>query len=124
MAIKIVGGNYSGNGRDGIRVTGEVDIEIINPNAENNGGQGLNIIQHSSIMQQLGLPEDTNPRELVNLLIAIRSAPENEKESVLKSSSLWGKFGTGALNTTTLISNLITIATNPQTIQAVMALLK
>ncbi|MFU1552475.1 hypothetical protein ACM3N8_01755 [Aeromonas sp. A04] len=124
MSIKIIGGNFSGNGRDGIRVEGAGDIEISHVTAEGNGGQGINIIQHGSIMQRFGLPIDTDPKELANLLIAIRSVPENKKESVIKDSNLWGKFGVGALNTSTLISNLISIATNPQTLQMVTTLLK
>src|SRR5690606_27470435 len=85
MGIKIVGGNFSGNRRDGIRVEGDVDVEIINPNSENNGGQGINIIQSPNIMRQLGLPDDTNPEELVRLLIAVRSAPGNQKEGIIKN---------------------------------------
>lgn len=124
MLIKITGGSFSRNGGDGIRVEGDVDMEISHATVESNGGQGINVIQHASIMQQFGLPTDTDPKELAKLLLDIRSAPERKQESVIKDSSLRSKVGKGALNTSTLISNFINIATNPQAIQMVTALLK
>jgi hypothetical protein len=123
MAIKIIGGNISGNGGDGIRIEGDVDLEASGVNIENNGGRGVNIIKHAGIMQQFGLPVDTDPGELANLLIAIKSAP-SEKSKVITESNLWGKFSTGVLNSTTLVSNLINFTNSPQCMQLIATLLK
>lgn len=125
MVIKIRGGiTATGNGGDGIRIEGDVDLDADNIYTANNGGQGLNIIGHASIMEQFGLPKETDPKVLAQLLLAIRSAPENEKQSVVKNSSLWGKFSIGAINTTTFVSNLIAIANSPQAMAVVARLMQ
>ncbi|GLS88962.1 hypothetical protein GCM10007916_00290 [Psychromonas marina] len=38
------------NGGDGVRVEGDVDLDIGGIRAERNGGQGVNLIKHASIM--------------------------------------------------------------------------
>ncbi|WP_024597876.1 hypothetical protein [Pseudoalteromonas sp. TAE56] len=124
MVIKLNGVTSVGNGGDGIRIEGDVELEGNNIHTANNGGQGINIIKHAGLMKQFGLPTDTDPKELAELLIAVRNAPNEEKQKVIENNSLWGKFSVGALNSTTLISNLINIASNPQTMQVVASLLK
>ncbi|EGQ9235439.1 hypothetical protein [Vibrio alginolyticus] len=124
MTIKLSGVRAVGNGGDGIRIEGDVDLEANDIYTANNGGQGINILKHAGIMQQFGLPKDTDPKELADLLLSIRNAPANEKTDAIKGSSLWGKFAIGALNTTTLISNLINIAGSPQAMQLISTLMK
>lgn len=124
MVIKLIGVTSIGNGGDGIRIEGDVELEADGIYTANNGGQGINILKHAGIMQQFGLPPDTDPKDLAHLLIAIQAAPQEEKEKVIKASGLWGKFISGALNTTTVISNLINIAGNPQVVQLITTLMR
>lgn len=124
MAIVLKNCVASNNGGDGLRVEGDVDLEVDGFTADGNGGQGVNIIKHASIMDQFGLPRDTDPKELAALLVQIQaSQTQQEKEDVVKRSSLWGKFKVGALNSTTLIASLIAISTNPQVTEIIKKLL-
>ncbi|MEL7324282.1 MAG: hypothetical protein AAGK13_02270 [Pseudomonadota bacterium] len=124
MAIVLKNVVASNNGGDGLRVEGDVDLEVDGFTADGNGGQGVNIIKHASIMDQFGLPRDTDPKELAALLVQIQAGQtQQEKEDVVKRSSLWGKFKVGALNSTTLITNLIAISTNQQVTEIIKKLL-
>ncbi|KKD01375.1 hypothetical protein [Photobacterium halotolerans] len=124
MTIKIENIVAIGNGGDGVRVEGDVDLDIGGIRAERNGGQGVNIIKHASIMDRFGLPRDTDPKELAALLVKIQAGQtQQEKEAVVKRSSLWGKFKVGALSSTTLMANLIAISTNPQVTEIIKKLL-
>jgi hypothetical protein len=127
VSIKITGNIVStGNGGDGIRIEGDVDVDIQSDsiNVSGNGGHGINVIKHTGLMQQFGLPKDTDPKELSSLLITLVGAHDRDKSSVIKKSSLFSKFSIGALNTTTLISNLINISNNPQVLQIIATLAK
>jgi hypothetical protein len=127
VSIKITGNIVcTGNGGDGIRIEGDVDVDIQADelNVSGNGGHGINVIKHAGIMQQFGLPKETDPKELCDLLTKLLSAQHQDKPSVIKESSLFSKFSIGALNTTTLISNLINISNNPQVLQIIATLAK
>lgn len=124
MSIKIGTLVSEGNGGDGVRIEGDVDFEVDLLKTSGNGGQGINVIKHAGIMQQFGLPKETNPQELANLLLAIRNSVPEKQSEVVKESSLFSKFAIAALNTTTLISNLINIASSPQGLQLIATLVK
>lgn len=49
------------SGGDGVRIEGDFDIEMDDIYTAGNGGQGISIIQTKSILQSIGLPEDTQP---------------------------------------------------------------
>ena len=124
MSIKIGTLVSTGNGGDGVRIEGDVDFEVGSLETSGNGGQGINIIKHAGVMQQFGLPKETDPKELATLLLALRNSVPDKQSTVVKESSLFGKFAIGALNTTTLISNLINIASSPQGLQLIATLMK
>ena len=124
MSIKIGTLVSRNNGGDGVRIEGDVDFEVDSLETSGNGGQGINVIKHAGIMQQFGLPKETDPKELAALLLALRNSVPEKQTAVVKESSLFSKFAIGALNTTTLISNLINIASSPQGLQLIATLMK
>lgn len=124
MSIKIGTLVSTGNGGDGVRIEGDVDFEVGSLETSGNGGQGINVIKHAGVMQQLGLPKETDPKELAALLLALRNSAPEKQSAVVKGNSLFKKFSNGALNTTTLISNLINIASSPQGLQLIATLMK
>ena len=107
------------NGGDGVRIEGDFDIEIDGLHTAGNGGQGINIIETRSILQSIGLPEDTEPQlviEVLNRLVA--SQPEQNSEIVTRSR-LGQQLRRLGLDLTTVTANLVTIASSP-TVQRVI----
>jgi hypothetical protein len=118
MAIKIKVTNANNNGCDGIHIEGggnmDMDIEVIN--AVGNGGQGINIIKHASILEELGLPKETNPQALAELLQQLQSVPPEDRQQIVKKSRLMAQLAKFALESSTIIANVITIASSPSVI--------
>lgn len=115
----------SNNGRDGVRIEGDVDVEIDGLVTEGNGGEGLSIIQPQSLIEQLGIPKDTDPTLVVELLNKLQEPASNEqKEKIILRSRLGQFFRKQGVNITTITANLLTIASNPSVQQVIQALSK
>lgn len=111
MTIKITNITTKNNGRDGVRIEGDIDVEIDGLTAEGNGGQGLNIIKPQTILDQLGLPTDTDPALLAELLAKLKTANSiEEKEKTIVSSRLGQFLRKHGINITTITANLLSIA--------------
>jgi len=110
------------NGGDGVRIEGNVDIEIDGLHTAGNDGHGLNIIETRSILQSIGLPEDTDPRlvfEVLSMLVA--SQPEQNNEIVTRSR-LGQQLRKLGLDLTTITANLVTIASSPTAQRVIQSL--
>jgi hypothetical protein len=113
MTIKIRGLVSSGNGGDGIRIEGDVHLDAEDVVTEGNGGQGINIIRHAGLLDQLGLPKETDPKALADLLASLRGVPPHAREKVIRESGLLSKLGRGVVDVSTVVNNIVSIAANP-----------
>ena len=123
MTIRIRGLVANNNGGDGIRIEGDVQLDAEDIRAEGNGGQGVNILRHASLLEQLGLPKETDPQALARLLQELQSTPLEKREETVRSSGILQRMGRGVIDLTTVISNILSIATNPAVQEVVKRLL-
>jgi hypothetical protein len=103
----------SENGQDGVRVEGNVQLSIGDLHTERNGGQGLNIRAPAPLLEKLGLPKDIDPLELAQLLQSLQSLPMESRTRAVEQSGLLAKAGRVVVDSSTLIANVIAIASNP-----------
>ena len=113
MTIRMKGVVASNNGGDGIRIEGDEHIDAEDIHTFGNGGQGINIIRHAGLLEQLGLPKETDPVALANLLAALQNIPVPEREAAVVQSGILQKIGKVAVDGSTFISNILSIAGNP-----------
>jgi hypothetical protein len=114
MTITLIGCKSFGNGGDGLRIEGDVQANVIGFEAFNNGGQGINIIKHAGLLEQLGLPKETDPKELAELLTLLTNSPQAERARIVQSSGLFKTLVGLGMEGVTLLANLSTIAASPQ----------
>jgi hypothetical protein len=122
MTIRIRGLVCNNNGGDGIRIEGDVPLDAKDIRAEGNGGQGLNIIRHAGLLEQLGLPKETDPHALAELLKLLQSVPSGGREQVVRSSSILQKLGRFSVDASTLVSNIVSLSTNPAVLEIIRRL--
>lgn len=113
MTIRIRGLVSSNNGGDGVRIEGNVHLDAEDIYTFGNGGQGINIIRHAGLLEQLGLPKETDPVALANLLKTLQDVPLAEREVAVRKSGILPKIGTFAVDCSSFISNLLSIAGSP-----------
>lgn len=124
MIIRMKNSSITGNGGHGLYISGEHEIDLEGTTIADNGGDGIHLAQPVSLMQALGLPPDTNPGELAELLQALQMAPQAQRQVVAESSGLIQRWGTRGLNASTLVTNILTIAGSPivqETIRRLLA---
>ena len=122
MTIIIENCESNNNGRDGFRIERD-DVRISNCSARGNGGQGFNIIRSQSVLEQIGLPSDTDPREVAHLLTLLRTKPADQKQDFLENNGIFQHLKSFVMDTTTLAANLITISADPRINAIVQALI-
>lgn len=110
MTIKIIGNIAVGNGRNGISLNSGDDVELIGNIIKDSRYDAVRVYPQSSIMQQLGLPEDTDPRELAQLLDTLRNLPEGSRQAEVGRSGLFQRWATAGMNVISLGANLVTVA--------------
>ncbi|MBX9347168.1 right-handed parallel beta-helix repeat-containing protein [Chromobacterium vaccinii] len=113
MAITIIGGDFSDNGGDGIRMRGVEDATIMNVRTAGNGGNGLSILSSTSILKDLGFPEGTDPKEAAELLSQLIDTTEPQRAEIEKSNSLLQRVGATGVNITNFVASLCTITATP-----------
>lgn len=116
MTIKLINIKANNNGLDGVHIEGNVDVEIDGLTAEGNKGKGLSITQPQTIFNKLGLPADTDPVLLTELLTKLQKANSTEeKEETIVSSRLGQFLRKHGINITTIAANLLSIAASYNT---------
>lgn len=123
MTIRIKGLVARNNGGDGIRIEGDVQLDAEDIWAEGNGGQGVNILRHAPFLEQLGLPKETDPQALAELLLALQGTPVPKRQEVVRSSGMLQRLGRGAFDLSTVVNNIVSISTNPAIQEIVKRLL-
>ncbi len=123
MTIKIGEIQANDNYLGGVQIEGKVDLDIDKITALRNGGEGVVVRDTPCILEALGLPKDTNPKDLANLILQVQNESEQNRERIIKNSSLFSKILPNSISTTALISNVLNIANHPQ-FQAIVDQLK
>lgn len=123
MTIRIRGLVANNNGGDGIRIEGDVQLDAEGIRAEGNGGQGVSILRHASLLEQLGLPKETDPHALARLLQELQSTPPEKRAEAVRSSGILQRMGRGVIDLTTVTSNILSVVTNPAVQDVVKRLL-
>lgn len=102
------GGGASG----GIFISGHLQNVQVNEN-KMKGIIGRAIEIHQApppLMDQLGLPLDTNAHELAELLRQLLLLPEQDREPEVKRSGLFANLISKGADATSFVSNILTIA--------------
>jgi hypothetical protein len=112
MTVIIENNKCRNSGKDGINISGfsDGDFVIRNNDVSDAGRNGIGIYPAAPLMVQLGLPDDTDPRDLAELLQRLQGLPPTEREHTAESSGLLQLWATRGLNTASLAANLVTIA--------------
>lgn len=113
MAINFINCGSIGNKGDGIRVSGDVDVTFDGVQSRDNDGHGFNILSQISLMDQLGVPSDTDLNLVKEILSEINSGNGRPTEDIIKNSSLFGKIIEIGANLTTVSANFSTVAASP-----------
>ncbi|WP_162823678.1 hypothetical protein [Lysobacter sp. TY2-98] len=122
MTIRIKGLVARNNGGDGIRIEGDVHVDAEDLLVEGNGGSGIAILRHAPLLEQLGLPRDTDPQALARLLHELQGIRPAKREEHAAKSSLLRKVGGGAAGMVAFAANVATLAASPQVSQLIQRL--
>lgn len=118
MPIKIKNAVSHSNSGDGFRVEGQ-DIELEGVISYANSGRGFNLVESkTSLMKDLGLPENTDPKTLAELLAQLQGKNSSEAIEVIEKSEFVEKLE-GVKDTSILTVNLLTLATHPSVHQLI-----
>lgn len=98
------------NGGDGVHIVGDVQLDAEGVVLEGNGGSGIAILRHASLLEQLGLPGDTDPQALARLLQELQNVRPYNREEHAAESSLLRRVGGGVADMTDFAANVATIA--------------
>ncbi|ANF85177.1 hypothetical protein A7J50_1755 [Pseudomonas antarctica] len=119
---KFVGVNIRNNGGPGVIQVGS-NLKFEAHGGEISGNQGPGLVQREhTLVEKLGLPTQTDPKELAELLKVLLPLPDGERQAKVAESGLFNKIKTYALDSTTLLSNITSLASNPQIQQIIQAL--
>lgn len=131
MTSEFINCDFSNNGIDGVSLGKNSKARFINTTTNDNGRNGVTFDQSSdvvfydhtaqgnkafgvqevdgSLINQLGLPNDTNIEELKSLLLDVKKADGAQKEAIVRTSFL-SDFLANTANGSTIITNLVQIA--------------
>ena len=112
MPIYADGAVITGNGQGGVLVVGDDVVSLRGAIITGNGGVGLEQ-RSASLVEQLGFPSETDPRDLAEFLILINSTPPDERAAVAQQSRFLAKLRTFGLAATAFTNNVLSIASNP-----------
>jgi hypothetical protein len=109
MKITMIDSIVSDNFKEGMQLSGDIDLTLLRSRVERNGGAGIRADDISPlILQRLGLPADTPRQDVADLLKAASGAPPSEQPAAVKASKLWKHVKDGA----GLIANVMAIVSD------------
>ena len=117
VMAKFEGCKAIGNRGGGFHV--QNDSKLIDCVAAYNGGTGFEVAGES-LLRRLGLPEDTDPKLLLDWLVAIKNQPVSSREEIVKSATFWDKAGILA-PPLSIVSSLLNIANDPLILPTIIA---
>jgi hypothetical protein len=124
MVIRIRGLIANNNGGDGIRIEGDVDLDAEDVRAEGNEGQGVAIFRYAPLMSQLGLPRETDPAALAEVLQMLQHVAPQSREEAVRSSGAIARLWKGSVDASSLVNNVVSIASNPAVQNVIAQLLR
>jgi hypothetical protein len=87
----------------------EIDeLHIRNSVIRGNKGSGIRLGKES-ITEVIGIPHDTDLRQLTELLVQLRAAPVAERQVIIEQSTLFQTWVERGINTAGLAANLATL---------------
>jgi hypothetical protein len=99
------------NGRAGIAIHGNVEgLHLGEVHVEGNGVAGIQIFGNQSLMQALGLPDDTDPKDLADLLRSLQGKGELDRKETAAKHTFIEKYGKRISNVTAFLANLVKIS--------------
>lgn len=103
----------------GFRLEGDVDLDVNGLKAE---GIGTFLIahKHAPMMNQLGLPADTDPKHLARLLDELRRVDVSERQAVVQRSGLLDAMLKKGQDITNVANGIAALASTPA-VQALIA---
>lgn len=127
MKIRISNTKFIGNGGSGVAVKGDgdadINMDIDGCHFSGNKKDGLSLGQNVSLIEELGLPEDTSARELADLLRVLAATPADQRQTAVESSNAFRRWVARGVNAISLGSNLVTIASQPNVSEIISQLL-
>ena len=121
--LTVVGNTVSNCGSDGIRIEGFLNAQVEGNNVSNVGGSGVVILRHGTWMRSNGLPPQTDPIDLAELLERLQGKNPDVQEATVKESGFLKRLSGASINVTHLVSSVLTIAGSPQ-VQSIIDMLK
>lgn len=78
----------------GIQIAASKDLNITVSGNKIDATQGIVMREERSFLEELGLPADTPPEEVRELLVALQQSDASsvEREEVIRRSRLWGRI--------------------------------
>lgn len=123
MGVKLINCGAFDCAEDGFRFTGNVDVEAEGCVAARNGGQGFNVLPKAPLMEELGLPADTDPAKLAEVLRALQGIPKEQQVAEAEKrgfkQTLFGVLKEGPA----YLNNVLQLANSPQVQQYIQMLL-
>jgi hypothetical protein len=113
MTIRIRGLRSFNNGGDGLRIEGDVHVVAEDILTKDNRGHGVQLLRHAPLMEKIGLPKETDPQLLSAVLQKLQQVPTDAGEETVRRSGLLEKFGKIVVDSSTFISNVLSISANP-----------
>ncbi|HFG6988631.1 right-handed parallel beta-helix repeat-containing protein [Acinetobacter baumannii] len=104
--VEIDGLTSKNNQRYGLLVDENSDTSLNNVRALDNKLSGIHI-DDTTLLKEIGLPENTDINQLKELIGILQQAPEKDRKQIIYES-----FLSGANNITSIASNLIQIVAN------------
>ena len=119
--IDLEGAVMVGNGGNGITIIGDGKVNARGAVIAHNGGDAV-FQRDATLVEKLGLPAETDPKELALLLALLIDKPAADRVEVVKASGLFGKIKALVLDGTTLANNIAGLASNPNVSQWIQML--
>lgn len=113
MPINMKGCGASGNKGDGVRVVGDVNLNLDNFQSNNNEGHGYNFITVEALVAQLGLPKESDPQMIKDVLERLLAERDLEPREVIENSGLFATITAAGADISTIAANFSSILANP-----------
>lgn len=109
------------NKGNGLEVVGDAIVEGKGLIIARNGGSGV-INREASLVEKLGLPAQTDPKELAQLITLLLTLPAEQRPAAVQNSGLFAKLKSLVVDGSTLANNIAGLASNPNVVQWIQML--
>ena len=125
--VRIIdGADSSENDGHGLHAPPDAGIDTLiiqNSTFRGNKGSGINFAPRS-IAEELGIPLNTDPKELAELLVKLQHAPIERRQSIIEESSLFQSWKTRGLDALGYATNIAALCDSSTVVQLAQPLIK